>query len=255
VAYTWYLDGVEAKNRKGEIASTSNILNLGWSQLEVAVHPGPHVLMVRVDAGLKTFSDYYYFRASDTGTIGSSDYIPSIGERGLSGGFVFYDKGSYSDGWRYLEVAPTDILIGTSDYLHIFGYYRTYPAGSPVTVGTLTDIGTGQANTAALVAAMGSTAYISRSSSTTTTTADYAARLCDNLVIGDYDDWFLPSKDELGLMYDNLKANGVGGFSGIFYWSSSEYDADDAWGHVFANGEQRYNDDFFGNCVRAVRAF
>jgi len=27
---------------------------------------------------------------------------------GPAGGFVFYDKGNYSDGWRYLECAPVD---------------------------------------------------------------------------------------------------------------------------------------------------
>jgi formylglycine-generating enzyme required for sulfatase activity len=29
-------------------------------------------------------------------------------QRGPAGGFVFYDKGSYSDGWRYLECSPVD---------------------------------------------------------------------------------------------------------------------------------------------------
>jgi len=35
--------------------------------------------------------------------------IYKIGDRGPAGGFVFYDKGDYSDGWRYLEVAPNDL--------------------------------------------------------------------------------------------------------------------------------------------------
>jgi hypothetical protein len=30
---------------------------------------------------------------------------------GPGGGYVFYDKGSYSDGWRYLESAPKDAGI------------------------------------------------------------------------------------------------------------------------------------------------
>ena len=32
---------------------------------------------------------------------------------GPAGGFVFYDKGDYSDGWRYLECAPDNAGTGT----------------------------------------------------------------------------------------------------------------------------------------------
>ncbi|NCC64554.1 MAG: hypothetical protein EOM15_07850, partial [Spirochaetia bacterium] len=35
--------------------------------------------------------------------------IYSIGDRGPASGIVFYDKGEYSDGWRYLEVAPVEV--------------------------------------------------------------------------------------------------------------------------------------------------
>ena len=85
-------------------------------------------------------------------------------------------------------------------------------------------------------------------------TAGIAARLCGNLVLGGYSDWYLPSKDELNKLYINRLA--VGGFSSASYWSSSEYDSYGvAWGQNFFGGLQ-YS---FGKdgtyYVRAVRAF
>ena len=85
-----------------------------------------------------------------------------------------------------------------------------------------------------------------------------AAQLCDALVYGGYSDWFLPSRDELHLMYTNLhNATGgpFGGFAGDLYWSSSEYDAYYAWYQGFIGGDQ-YSGYKIGTFrVRAVRAF
>lgn len=47
-----------------------------------------------------------------------------------------------------------------------------------------------------------------------------AAKLCDNYTDGAYIDWFLPSKDELSLIYANLYLSGVEGFAGCGYWNS-----------------------------------
>ncbi|MCL2181169.1 MAG: DUF1566 domain-containing protein [Treponema sp.] len=33
----------------------------------------------------------------------------SIGDTGPAGGIIFYDKGWYSNGWRYLEASRTDV--------------------------------------------------------------------------------------------------------------------------------------------------
>jgi hypothetical protein len=57
--------------------------------------------------------------------------------------------------------------------------------------------------------------------------------------IGVYDDWFLPSKNELILMHGNLKMNGLGGFSND-YWNSLEYKSGNAWYQYFSNGNQNY---------------
>jgi formylglycine-generating enzyme required for sulfatase activity len=102
------------------------------------------------------------------------------------------------------------------------------------------EIGAGVDNTAKIVAAC---------------ELNIAATICNDLVINGYSDWFLPSKDELNLMYQNLKKYGIGNFAGSFYWSSSEYSSNNAWNQYFDNGSQKYSNKSNGFRVRAVRAF
>jgi len=66
-----------------------------------------------------------------------------------------------------------------------------------------------------------------------------------------YDDWFLPSKDELNLLY--LQKGVVGGFA--YYWSSTEYGSYAAWYQYFGDGSQNGNSKFITLRVRADRAF
>lgn len=179
----------------------------------------------------------------------------SVGNIGPSGGYVFYDKGRYSDGWRYLEAAPSDIMLGVSEYRHIFGYYRVFPDGSTEPVGTATGIGTGKSNTAALIGAMGNAAYISSVPTVTTTTDEYAARLCDMYEAGGHDDWFLPSLDELNQMYQNLYLNNLGGLSGSIYWSSSKSSPFNVWIQNLNDGVQDSRGSANEYRVRPVRAF
>ena len=82
----------------------------------------------------------------------------------------------------------------------------------------------------------------------------YAAEVCNNLELNGYNDWFLPSKEELKILFENRDA--IGGFvSGELYWSSSQVDKFDAWGQVFEDGfENSVSKSFLGR-VRAVRAF
>lgn len=53
-----------------------------------------------------------------------------------------------------------------------------------------------------------------------------------------YEDWFLPSRDELDLVYEVQYKNNIRGFSGGSYWSSSENLAQYAWNQNFGNGTQ-----------------
>jgi len=82
-----------------------------------------------------------------------------------------------------------------------------------------------------------------------------AASVCDNLSSGGYTDWYLPSKDELDMMYVNLHLHGLGGFASNYYWSSTEYDAGSAWIQYFSSGLQYYGNKYGASYVRAVRAF
>ncbi len=62
-----------------------------------------------------------------------------------------------------------------------------------------------------------------------------AADICWNYGNSDAT-WFLPSRDELRLMYNNLKVSGLGGFSNAKYWSSSENSITKAYSIDFTDG-------------------
>ncbi|MDD2965579.1 MAG: DUF1566 domain-containing protein [Bacteroidales bacterium] len=115
----------------------------------------------------------------------------------------------------------------------------------------------GEANTSIIIAAQ---VAIGDDGST------YAARICNELQITEggktYGDWYLPSKEELNLMYQNKAtidatagANGGSGFASAYYWSSTESTNSDARIQLFSNGYQYNSIKNVTNRVRAVRAF
>ena len=114
--------------------------------------------------------------------------------------------------------------------------------GSDTTTGAKgTALGTGNANTNKIVIVQG--------------IGSYAAKLCYDLKLGGYSDWYLPSKDELNKLYLNKTA--IGGFANDDYWSSSEFPDSDGlvWTQYFGNGSQSsYGKDHL-SYVRAIRAF
>ena len=86
-------------------------------------------------------------------------------------------------------------------------------------------------------------------------TAGIAARICGNLYLGGYGDWYLPSKDELNKLYINKTL--IGGFANGSYWSSSEYNfsATQAWAQNFSDGSQNGIVKSTLSYVRTVRTF
>lgn len=141
------------------------------------------------------------------------------------GGIIFYIDATGKHG---LIAATSDQSSG----IH-WGCDTTHIAG------TSTEIGTGQANTTAIVNECSETG---------------AARICDDLVLNGYSDWFMPSKDELNQIY--LQRNVIGGIGNWSYWSSAEYESYRAWKQNFDDGSQGAGSKSYeGGHVRAVRSF
>lgn len=182
-------------------------------------------------------------KGGSNGGGGSTTY--AIGDTGPAGGLIFYIDEADAFSWTYLEVAPAS----TEWTSNVWGGFGTTVTGADGTA-----IGTGAQNTIDIVTQFGG-------QEPGASKTDYAAKLCSDLESGGYDDWFLPSKDELDAIWDNLvddgtgANSGVGGFAEDSYWSSSEGSSHDAWSQAFTIGYQYDYAKTYDLRVRAVRAF
>jgi len=172
---------------------------------------------------------------SSNGTGGSSVVTYAIGDTGPSGvGIVFY----VTDGGLHgLEVAPVDQSTSA-----------TWSNITSTLIGTTgITVGTGSDNTDDIIGQSGHTAS--------------AAKICRDYRAAQEGDWFLPSKNELNLIWGNLVNDGFGNnsgdgsFAGVGYWSSSEYIANFAWAQDFSDSSQSNSTKNGTLYVRAVRAF
>jgi hypothetical protein len=176
--------------------------------------------------------------------------VCTLGEIGPGGGVVFYVSltpftatGTPCDtNCYYLEAAPTSGVNAWTDAAY------EWSGNSNTVIGTTgTAIGTGYANTLAIVgqSAGGSTA--SRAG-----TISRAYRGPNNL-----SDWYLPSKSELAELWNRRDTPGLIPQSGRYFWTSSESQRCCAWVNKF-DASNTIND-FAKNAgsvyVRPIRAF
>ena len=168
------------------------------------------------------------FNSKATEDDGSCTYAPKTLGQSFGGGFVFYVDATGQHG---LVAAPVD--QGNSRGWHNSIIIATGATGSAV--------GTGQSNTTAIVNTQGA--------------GPYAAKICDDLVSGGFSDWFLPSKDELNLMYTNLHLKSIGNTAFARSWSSTEINTDDAMSLEFNSGTWTQVNKITTISVRAARKF
>ena len=155
----------------------------------------------------------------------------------FQGGKLFYilnpSDAGYEEGVRH------GLIAAIADQ----GTAATWWNGTYTTTGaTATAVGTGSANTTAIISSQGNT-------------GSHAAKLCADYTnnetgTGVFSDWFLPSKDELNKIWENRIA--IGNLATNYYWSSSEVDASNAMVQYFSEG---YSSDWrLKNSTRYVRA-
>jgi hypothetical protein len=150
------------------------------------------------------------------------------------GGIIFYLD---STGQHGLVCAPQDQSTGSQWHYGAFTNTKSFDS----------IVGSGKTNTSKIVMSQG--------------VDSYAAKLCYDLDLNGFTDWYLPSKKELSLMYTNIGRGAkpphrdVGNFASDFYWSSTELDLNFAWAQYFLIGNI-FTDLKNHQCrVRAVRSF
>ena len=201
----------------------------------------------------------YYVRAYATNRAGTAygvevSFTTSaslvLGEP-LQGGIVAYIFKNYDSGYVAGEVHG--LIVAIADQAPPEGEEDEEDAGVGAawgceqwTFATGIALGTGADNTKKILAECSEDGIAAKLS------ADYTVTV-DGIY---YDDWYLPSKDELNKLYD-LHVLGFCGFAADgWYWSSTEDDIEDAWDQYFGDGEvDVYSKIESGDGVRAVRTF
>ncbi len=180
-----------------------------------------------------TANTVYFARAYATSSVGTSYgdrvsfYANPVSHlfpgQNYGGGIIFYVDGSLNHG----------LIAATSEYSASWGCKGLSIPGTSVSLNT------GHPNTNTIIGAC--------------TEKTIAARICTGLVINGKSDWFLPSREELTLLF--LRKDYVGEFSNDNYWSSSQYDANQAYSVNFGSGSANLSAKNEILWIRAIRAF
>ena len=180
----------------------------------------------------------------------STDGTYKVGDKGPSGGLIVYvNPNAEADGWTYLEAAPADVVVnGTSAFM--IGYYFPSNTSSPASFATDKEIGKGKSNTEKLLETKNYRHTELNYSSALVGDNDFAPKVASNYTINGYSGWFLPSLEELKLMWEKKTELGM---KAETYFSSTVADSCYV---VSTQNLVKYNNEkcIVGNATAAVRA-
>lgn len=225
-----------------EIGGGSGFNTIDWAN-------GPYFIETKTDPAGGTnytitgtsqlLSVPYALYAANAGTaIGGGNFTHYIGEE-YGGGVIFHL-------WKDNAGVEHGLIVALTDQSISQAWSNVTSAGIGTSAQSSWD---GLSNSNSIVGQAGHTSS--------------AAKLCLDLVSGGQSDWYLPSIQELNMLWNNYytvsralsQISGATQLSKSEYWSSSETTNNYAWYFTFSNGYTYYGSKYSTYYVRAVRAF
>jgi len=208
--------------------------NTAFTTLPDGVGTDSTVPVEPTDTTLPTETETSTTVASSDSTLPPTTGEYAVGDTGPGGGVVFFiDAESAFPDFDYLEAAPADWNGKDGDPSVAWCSNMTTKISASKNA-----VGAGAEN-----------------SSAASTCANGAAARASAYAGAGKSDWFLPSKDELKLLFNNLADNSLAGLSGGVYWSSTSSSDTRAWAELMSDGTQGTNFRTSSFFVRPVRAF
>lgn len=208
------------------VISSSSPNNVGERGVVVDTSPNPTIDDIQVNGGhgvgeyggqVSGFNPntvyyvrpYVYSYIDDEFIYGEEHSFRTTGYFGEAGGYVVFDKGETTEGWRYLEASPEQS-----------SFYNDWGCSGSFMSNTFEDFGKGLDNTNHIVSNCGE--------------ASYAAKTALNYSYGGYSDWFLPSRLEAIVTMRSLMD--LNALENIYHWTSTEINSNQAY-VIYASGD------------------